>query len=141
MIRNGTARAVTLIVTDYTSLREIGLTQDSIRGRVQQRLQSLDFTALPEDDASPQWLYVGINGVGPAYNIDVSFHRKTFYLRVNRSDVFSPTDPDFTVLTHTGETWATGSVGTHGGDLNFVLNAVEGHVDEFLNQYLASNQP
>ncbi len=133
---------IKLLVADVPpALMEIGLTREQVRTGIEGRLQSLNLTPLPEDDAGAQWIYVAINGVGSAYNVEVSFFRNAYYLRVNDSDVFAPTDPDFTVLTNMAVTWTTGSIGTHGGDPNFVLNSLRGHVDEFVTAYLAANQP
>ncbi len=36
-------------------------------------------------------------------------------------------------------TWETGSLGTHGGDAGFILQAVAEHTDKFVNEYLRVN--
>ncbi len=133
-------RDIKLVVAALPNgLREIGLTEDQIRTRLESRLRSINLRPLPEDEARPEWLSVEINGVGSAYRIDLLFKRRAFNYLTVPTDVFVPTDVEVAMFTSEAVTWSIGSVGNHGGDMNFVLNSVDRHLEQFLEAYLAAN--
>ena len=118
-------------VTD--DLKEIGVTTERVQTRVELRLRSLNLIPSLDSFSRNGVLSVRVGGVGSAFNVSLKYSRPGSY--------FVCCQAPFTAYRRLVSVWDTGRLGTHAGNLNFVLKALELALDEFLNDYLAANQP
>ena len=104
---------------------KIGLTKEDIRAAAESRLRS---ARLYDSGASHYLyvLYVNVNVVGRAFNIDLEF----------KKNVLDPLSGNAGFAT----TWLTGSTGTHGGNANYIVSSVSRHMDKFLVEFLRVNE-
>lgn len=101
---------------------EIGLTKKRIQTAAESRLRA----ARLYDPSSGYVLYVNVNVVGHAYNINVEHHKWLHDVEFNLRGI--------------AETWSIGSTGTHAGDAGYILQFVSEHVDRFVVEYLRVNE-
>ena len=101
---------------------QIGLTKEKIAISVRSRLRAArlyDMSALP-------FLYVNVHVVGRAFSGFAEYNK--------------------IVTDHaTGEenaaaTWSTRGTGTHGGDAGYILSAIAGYMDSFIDEFLRVNE-
>ncbi len=127
-------RTIRISVEEVTEdLKEIGVTTERVQTRVELRLRSLNLIPSLNSFSRNGVLSVRVGGVGNAFNVSLKYSRAGSY--------FVCCQAPFTAYRRLVSVWDTGRLGTHGGDLNFVLKALEFALDEFLNEYLAANQP
>ncbi len=108
--------------------RSIGLTRDHIQTRVELRLRSAGLT--PRNELRKKTiLYVRITVVRDAYSVAVEYNRRVDFTTGNRR-----------YRHNAAVTWFSGSTGTHGDNAAFIMNSLDGLLDEFLNAYLKVNQ-
>ncbi len=101
-----------------------GLTESSIRNAAESRLRS---ARIFNSDYGDQYLYI---------NVNLSSHSNAYSLRVELKR-FLDTGFGFSGYI---PVWKLGSVGTHGGDGQFVLGAISEFLDEFITKYLRMNE-
>lgn len=124
--------------------REIGLTMSRIRMAMESRLRSArlykarepakpimemeadEFEAYARETHLLGLLYINVHVVGQAFSVDLKYMKTLF-------------DP-VTLETQQVGTWETSSNGTHGGDAEFILSNMSGHMDKFLVAYLLVNE-
>ena len=122
-------RTIRLSIEEVTdNLKEIGVTTERVQTRVELRLRSLDLIPSLNSFSRNGVLGVRVGGVGSAFNVSLKYSRPGSY--------FVCCQAPFTAYRRLVSVWDTGRLGTHGGDLNFVLKALELALDEFLNEYL-----
>jgi len=129
------------VVAIPEALTEIGLTQQRVRTRVELRLRAVNLTPLSSDELpellrAPEFLHIVISGIGRAFSVEVRLVREGYYF-----DPESDSDNNYRVLRKYVPFWTTNTIGTHGDDPGYILDALDEKVDEFLNEYLAANQP
>ena len=113
-----------LIAGDLTPAAvEIGLTKEAIQAAVESRLRSAQ---LYNPEASTPFLYIYVHVVGIAFHIDLEYNKQLL-------------DPA-SGLTSRATTWSTGTTGTHGRDVSFILAAVSELMDLFLVEFLRVNE-
>lgn len=112
-------------LNDHAS--RIGLTEARLRTRIELRLRQARLT--PGGRGADEYLYVVVHVVGGAFHVSVEFIRPVTY--------FVGSKPRSLVAT----VWGKATTGTHGSDPEYIVQAVDGQMDRFLNEYLAANQP
>ncbi len=101
---------------------EIGLNRDRLRTAVESRLRS----ARLFDAESYEHLYVNVNVVGRAFNVEIELQK----------DLYDP----LSGITLTAKTWGKGFTGTHGQSPEYIRSAVAELIDIFLLEYLKVNE-
>lgn len=101
---------------------DIGLTKETVTTAVRSRLR----VARLYSASRLAYLYVNVNVVGKAFNVDLEFHKVV-------EDAVSGE------INH-ATTWSTGSTGTHGRNAGFIRSTVSEHTDEFIDEYLRVNE-
>ncbi len=120
-------RPMMLVVEGLPSdAQAVGLTKERIQLAVESRLRAARLYTESMEKASRAMLYININVVSYTFSITVGFNKWVTDL-VNNSN--GP-----------ATTWNTGSTGTHGGDADFIIQYLSGHLDEFLAGYLRVNE-
>ena len=105
---------------------EVGLTKDRVLPRVELRLRQAGLH--PGEQRSGECLYVSINVVGQAFSVHLAFLRWVSYVvGENRQ------------LRVHAATWNTGGAGTHGRDSEYIVQGLDRHLDQFVNEYLKAN--
>ena len=107
--------------------RKIGLTEERIRTECELRLWQAGLESVPPSGRSER-LYVNINVVSSAFNIDLEFKRKVFF------EVKETLYVDYGITT-----WSWGTTGMHGGNPEYIVQSLDGLLHEFLNEYLKAN--
>ena len=107
--------------------RETSLTTKAIVNAAEARLRAARlFAPLEKQNLKQyQYLYINVNIVDRAFGIDVELKRA-----LDLGYGF----PGLVAV------WDTGSVGTHGGDGQYILSVVSKYLDEFLASYLRVNE-
>lgn len=109
---------------------EIGLTENRLQTRVELRLRQAGLAPVNMKGEGPSaYLYVQVSVVGGGFSVNVSFDRTVSFLDAGR---------EYTV--YGTAVWGRGSIGTHGGDSEFIVGRLDGRLDIFLNEYLKVNQ-
>ena len=104
----------------------IGLTENGIQTHVELRLKSAGLTPGNDPSKNETSLYVRVNVTGDAYGVFVEYKRLVGFTTGNQQYRYVAT------------TWDSGSTGI--GDAVFIVNALDGHLDRFLNEYLKVNR-
>jgi len=123
-------KKVQVLIEDLNDdAKEAGLSRSLILAKVNLRLRQNGLTPVNRKKSKQHgYLYVNINVFNNAVSIGVAFLRPVFYSN------------NQLVRMHTiASTWRTGSTGTFGGDINFILNGLENHIDIFIDAYLNAN--
>ena len=92
--------------------KAIGLTKQSVQAAAESRLRA---ARLYLEDASYA-LDINVTLTDRAFGIDVGYNKF----------VYDPISGEAFL----SRTWRTGSTGTHGGDSNYILSAISGHLDQ-----------
>ena len=110
---------------DPENSQKIGLTEQAVENAVESRLRTARLYAPPAKQERVQYLYVVTTIVGPAFHLQVELKR--------RLDLG---------YGHTGyaTVWTSGTVGTHGGQGQYLLGVVSKHLDRFIASYLRVNE-
>ena len=126
-----------LKVSDYENLTVVvlsiesnsaNITEDAVRTRTALRMTASGIT--PRSDANARFLYVFVHVDGGAFNIDLGFYRAASWKL-----------PDGKIVENFLETWNSGhTLGTHGNSAAYIMKALDGRLDQFLNAYLKANQ-
>jgi hypothetical protein len=121
------------VVVEDVPVNNIGLEADSIRTKAELRLRSagirpVSLAEYKTDPSADYYLWVQVNVVGAAYNINLSFNRITTWTL--------PNDRSFSF---TASTWVTSGTGTQ-SRIGSVMEALDRNFDIFLNAYLKANQ-
>ena len=104
---------------------KIGLTKEALQAAAESRLRSARLYR--STLAHPyHYLYVNVNVFGRAFSIRLEFNKQV-------RDILSGD-------TSGAATWKVGSVGTHGGNANYIVSSVSQHMDEFLVEFLRVNE-
>ena len=111
-----------IIVSDlHEDAAEIGLTSDQIITTVRSRFRA----ARIYDPAAITYLYVNVNVFSTAFNLSISYKKALLDPGLNKTGYAT--------------TWTIGSVGTHGGNANYILGTLSLTVDEFIDEYFRVN--
>ena len=110
--------------------RAIGLTKSHLRTRVELRLREARLVPIDStnNDSPTPILYVAVMVVGEAFSIDLKFARWVSYI-VDSLEYFGR------IIS-----WETGNLGTHGGNAAYIIDSMDRYLDQFLNEYLKTNQ-
>jgi hypothetical protein len=110
---------------------DLGLTTDRVRTRIELKLRAagINPTVVSPAPLSKYYLQVWVGVLGTSFQVKVEFHRSAEW-----------TLPDKTVVDSRPVSWDDGTFGTHGRDVNFVLNALDEIMETFLNTFLKANQ-
>ena len=104
---------------------KIGLTKDEIETAVRSRLRG----ARIYSDRRGEDL--------PILHVQVSVFKNTFAAIIQYNKIV---EDHASKLTNYATTWhTTGSIGTHGGSSDLVMHAINGEIDEFIDEYLKVN--
>jgi hypothetical protein len=119
------------------ALMDIRLTSERVRTRTELKARSVGLSPRSRElqRLHAGYLYVRLNGIGNAFSVNVEFMRS-----VNFS-VQDPDGADSLAFLALAPVWRTGTLGTHGSDPTFVLEALDKFLDEFFNEYLKENAP
>jgi len=119
------SKKVMVLVDDLNEqAKKIGLQAGKIKTQCESRLKQ---AGLEASSYKPENLNINVNVIRYAFTIAVEFHRP--------------------VLFEVGEawykkravTWCTGVTGTHKGNPEYILQALDGLLDQFLKEYLEAN--
>lgn len=102
---------------------KIGLTKSRLQTAAESRLRS---ARLYDSDAAIPILYVNVNVVGRAFNIDLEYNKPV--RDVATGELWLAT------------TWGAGSTGTHGGNAGYIVSVLSEKLDQFLVEYLRVNE-
>ena len=102
---------------------QIGLKRETLQAAVESRLRSARLYTSRE--LAP-YLYINVNVVGKAFNINVKYKKR----------VYDPASDN----TFSATTWNAGTTGTHGGDAGYIRSAVSEIMDHFLLEFLRVNE-
>ena len=124
---NGCLPTVLLVEDLHTDAADIGLSKVDVETSVRSRLRAarLYVDGADYEASAFTYFYVNVGVVGQAYGMDIQYVK---YLYDSTSDTF-----------HSAITWDRGSIGTHGGDANFILGGLARLVDQFIDEYLRVN--
>ena len=111
---------------DPEDSQRTGLARQDILNAVESRLRVARLFAPREKQNRRQYLYIRVSLLGSAFNIDVELGR---YL-----DNLGYGFGGYAMV------WHTGSIGTHGGNGQYVLGIVSRYLDEFIASYLRVNE-
>lgn len=100
---------------------KIGLTKEAVLAAVRSRLRA----ARLYSDRDSAMLLVRITVGGPAFHVDISYHKLMMDLASGGINL--------------ARTWDTGTAGTHGRDSSVILSVVSQHMDRFIDEYLRVN--
>jgi len=129
-------KQVEVLVEDlHQDAKDIGLTRQRIYNKTALTLRKYGLIPtygndLPPIAKRPEYLYIQVSVSGKGISISVQFLRPVIFLTHQTGRAFR----------HVGITWLTGSTGTHGGNYTYMLDIVEGQVEEFVLAYLEANQ-
>ena len=104
----------------------IGLTEEVLQAAAESRLRPARLYTEDMEKAAAAYLEVNINVVGPAFSLIVNFHKEV-------TDAFGESG--------LAPTWASGGVGTHGGNASYIVSFLSQILDKFLAAYLRVNEP
>ena len=102
--------------------KKVGLTDRILKLRTERILRSARLYSKPLLD---EYLHVNVNVAGKAFSISLEYTVEVTnkYGRSGRAT-----------------TWDKHSFGTHGGDPNYILSSLSGHMDAFVVAYLRANE-
>ncbi len=119
-------RPLQVVVEDLDDdAKKIGLSEQRVHTAVEARLWAARLYTKSYQEADWASLYVNINVVSSAFNINVKYRKRT-------TDKYGEGGRAMT--------WSTGGTGTHGRDADDVLSGLSEHVDIFLAAYLRANE-
>lgn len=123
-------RPVKLVVEGLqTNAAEFNLREEDIETTVRSRLRGAriytENTLYPDGTVTP-YLYVNVNTVGSAFNINIQLNKWVSDPASNQEGLAA--------------TWGTNLTGTHGNDLNYILSSVARITDIFIDEYLRVNE-
>lgn len=108
--------------------KNIGLTEDRIRDRVESRLESVGLQPVETDGETP-FLDITMTVISGAFSIDISYFTPASYeIRGGRRFYY------FT------DAWQDGFAGEHGRNAAYVIDWLNEILDRFLSQYLKANK-
>lgn len=104
---------------------EIGLTEDTLRAAVENRLRATRLYDGEADSPVPA-LYLNVGVEGKTYVVSLEYIKKVCRPAIKQCGI--------------APTWRTGSFGTHEGDAQHIRSDVSEHIDEFIVEYLRINE-
>ena len=108
--------------------QKAGLSKELVRAKVELQLRKNEINSNPISNLEDGYLYINVNIVGSAYNVDVEFKRKVAYYSKGRT------------YNAIASVWETGGTGTYGQDSSIILKNLSNLLDMFINDYLKANQ-
>jgi hypothetical protein len=108
-------------------LDKIGLTEERIRTKCELRLRQANLNPIPKAKLPLHYLGISVTVADGAFAIQVEFTRPVTFM-VNGKEYWT-----------LGTTWERNSAGTHGRDPEYVIQTLDRHLDDFLNDYLKAN--
>lgn len=117
-------KPVSLIVEDLSEdAHKIDLKKEDIAVTVRSRLRG---ARIYTDDAYIiPYVYVVVSVVGQAFSIHLEMNKFVYDPLSRQSGIAS--------------TWPSGGTGTHADDSGYILSAVAGYTDKFIDEYLRVN--
>ena len=110
---------------DPENSQKIGLTEQAVENAVESRLRTARLYAPPAKQERVQYLYVVTTIVGPAFHLQVELNAaSTLAMDTRNMQPFG----------------ASGTVGTHGGQGQYILGLLPRHLDQFIASYLRVNE-
>ena len=103
---------------------DIGLTKDRLITVTELKLRREGL--LSSGGLLSPYVYINVNVVGVAFSISLEIHDMVQLVR----------DPS---IIKTASTWDTSTTGTHGGDPEYIVTALNKLLDIFLNDYYKAN--
>lgn len=133
-------RSIGLLVENFPSKdNTLKLNEEDIETTIRSRMRG---SRIYQEKIDKEYLYAHVNLTNLAFSIELSFNR-TMKLPFSTSSIQShgiATSEFFPEYIESyAVTWTTGSVGTHGGDANYILSSISRHVDRFIDNYLRIN--
>ena len=120
-------RPLTLLVENLDKYAaDIGLERRDIETTIRSRMRGARIYSDNEEASNYAFLHARIDVFRPAFNIRLELNKVMFE---------SPDSTGFAT-----ESWGTGTIGTHGGDANYVLSSVARLTDYFIDEYLRVNK-
>jgi hypothetical protein len=105
---------------------KIRLTEDRIRTKCELRLRQVGLTPIPCEEPY-ECLAINVHVYGNAFRYGIQFHRIVLFYAQE------------TTYSKRATTWEKNGLGLHGGDPEFIIQSLDGPLDDFLNQYLKAN--
>lgn len=123
---------ITILIEELTvDAQDIGLTRSRLRSRTEIRFRQVGLR--PNEDVGDAFhYYINVNVVGPAFNISAKFNRPLFFWGEN-------SDGDTRLLRTAGTTYERSILGTHGGNPEYIIGALDQILDDFISKYLQVN--
>ena len=103
----------------------LNLTEGDLEFAVRSKLERASLYSEDNDRTSRAALIVGVNVLGPAFNVLIQYNK------VMRDQS--------TGLAFSTSAWQGGGMGEHGGRALYVVDSVEQTTDHFINEYLRVN--
>lgn len=103
---------------------KIGLTEGRLRTVTELRLRK-EGIKITEGSSTP-WLYVNINVIRGAYNIDLKIFDSVIIPRLQNVSIYA-------------SIWSTGIVGTYSDHLEYIISSLSAGLDKFLNDWYKAN--
>lgn len=131
-------KKIGLLVGDLTEgAKDIGLTKKSIETTVRSRLRGAKIYDDIQSFSDQPFLFVNASVVGRAFHVRIELNQP-----LTKSAIINPdTEQEVvTEITQQAPTWETASLGTHGSDTGYILQAVAENTDEFIDEYLRVNE-
>ena len=123
---NGCMPMQLVVETLPADAQAAGLTHHSLVVAVRSRLRAARLYTKDGPDGNWAYLYVNVNISGRAFKASLSYNKRMVDLATGSRGLV--------------ETWADGSVGTHGGSGGYIRDAIESKADEFIDAYLRVNE-
>lgn len=123
---------ITVVVEDFINDEsKIGLTQSRLESRTAVRLREV---GLKSNFQSFAFLYIDAIVVGGAYSINIIFNRPMYYYEANQFDKSRSSS------IYAG-TYRKSITGMHGDNIENIVNALDVLLDDFIADYLRTNDP
>lgn len=120
-------RPMRLIVEDLSDdSKEVSLTKERLQLAAESRLRAARLYTDSMHVSNAAYLYINVNVLGRGFSMDVRYSKAVFDEASDDSGM--------------AVTWQTGSLGTHGQDAGFIVQALSQHLDRFLAEYLRVNE-
>jgi hypothetical protein len=123
-----------VVIEDLSeSARRLGLSEESIRAKVELQLRRYGIIATQDSRANYSYLYVRITvaGKGPyGFNLNVAWKRPIFYIVDGKS------------YETTATTWEKGGAGIASeiGGVQLIMSGIADKIDIFISNYLKANE-
>ena len=127
-----------LLVEDLTEdAKDIGLTEKSIETTVRSRLRSAKIYDDIQSSLDKPFLFVNASVFSLAFHVRIELNQPLTKPAITNPDTEQEVSPE---ITRYAPTWQTASLGTHGSNAGYILQAIATSTDEFIDEYLRVNE-